>query len=131
MFKICTRIITIKKMTDKKRDCDIHFRCTQQEKKKIVEYANQMNLSVSEYMLRLALKKKTIASHKELLSTIHTMSIADNKLENNINQIAHRLNSNPNISINDLDDIINLLRLVANKRDTSIKEIRKIYKLLR
>lgn len=57
--------------------------------------------------------------------------MADNRVENNINQIAHRLNRQANITLDDLGDIIDELRRVAIKRDIMITEFRKTYHLLR
>lgn len=109
----------------------ISLRCTEYQKKKITENAKLLDLSVSEYLIRLALQKKIIANHKEVLSTAHRLSMADNRVENNINQIAHRLNRQANITLDDLGDIIDELRRVAIKRDIMITEFRKIYHLLR
>lgn len=109
----------------------ISLRCTEYQKKKITENAKILNLSVSEYLIRLALQKKIIANHKEVLSTAHKLSMADNRVENNINQIAHRLNRQANITLDDLGDIIDELRRVAKKRDIMITEFRKIYHLLK
>lgn len=109
----------------------ISLRCTEYQKRKITKNAKLLNLSVSEYLIRLALQKKIIANHKEVLSTAHKLSMADNRVENNINQIAHRLNRQANITLDDLGDIIDELRRVAIKRDIMITEFRKIYHLLK
>lgn len=109
----------------------ISLRCTEYQKKKITENAKILNLSVSEYLIRIALQKKIIANHKEVLSTAHKLSMADNRVENNINQIAHRLNRQASITLDDLGDIIDELRRVAIKRDIMITEFRKIYHLLK
>lgn len=113
-----------------KKDHEINFRCTESEKKRIVSYAKEANLSTSEYLIRVALKRKTISNNRKLLLLIHTLSASDNKLENNINQITRKLNSSSNVSENGIMELIGYLRLVASKRENINQNIRKIIKLL-
>lgn len=61
---------------------------------------------------------------------IHALSASDNKLENNINQIARKFNNSSNVQENDIVELIGYLRLVASKRENINQAIRKIIKLL-
>lgn len=112
-----------------KKDHEINFRCTESEKKRIISYAKEVNLSTSEYLIRIALKRK-ISNNRKLLLLIHALSASDNKLENNINQIARKLNSSSNVPENDIMEFIEYLRLVASKRENINQALRKIIKLL-
>lgn len=113
-----------------KKDHEINFRCTESEKKRIISYAKEVNLSTSEYLIRVALKRKTVSNNKKLLLLIHTLSASDNKLENNINQIARKFNNSSNVLESDIVELIGYLRLVASKRENINQDIRKIIKLL-
>lgn len=109
----------------------ISLKCTEFQKKKITNNATLFNLSVSEYFIRLGLQRKIIANHKEVLSTLHNVSKIDNRVENNINQITHRLNLQKDITRADITYIIHELRNVAIKRDAIATEFRKVVRLLR
>lgn len=42
-----------------KKDHEINFRCAESEKKRIISYAKEVNLSTSEYLIRVALNEKS------------------------------------------------------------------------
>lgn len=114
----------------KKKTSQVHFRCTDDEKEMIIQFSKKADLSISDYLLRVALQQKIRTNNKELLTIINTIISSDNKLNTNINQIAHKLNSNNNISENDLLEIINNLKLVAEKREKLFQQVTKLVHLL-
>lgn len=129
LYNICKQVYRLG-FNVKKKTCQVHFRCTDGEKEMIVQFSEKADLSISDYLRVAALQKKIRTNNKELLTTINTIIYSDNKLNTNINQIAHKLNSNNNISENDLLEIVNNLKLVAEKREKLFQQVTKLIHLL-
>lgn len=107
----------------------IQIRCTQGEKEAIRLSAKNANLSMSEYLLRV--NSKHFVYYSMLLKLIDEVAINDNKLDNNINQIARNFNT-PNYVITDdsLKQLIYNLQKVEEKRENLIKNFQKIIKVI-
>lgn len=94
----------------------ITIRCTQKQKDEIVKKSKKQNLTVTDLMLNSALDKKFGSVQSDILKFINDLSYKDSKLDNNINQIAFRLNSNQIINNEVLKDILKKMKRVEKRR---------------
>lgn len=115
-------------MADKKL-LRIELRCTIEEKERIQEAAKNANITVSQYLLNA--NNKNFIYRSSLLKFVEDVAYNDNKLENNINQIAKNFNSkNYVFTDNSLNNLLDNLNRVEEKRTTLIKNLQKIIKLI-
>ena len=116
-------------MNIENKTCFIQFRCTVSVKEAIRKSAKEVNLSMSEYLLRQ--NNKHIVHHIPLLKLLHSLSNNDMKVENNLNQIAKQMNS-PNIMVteNKFDELLFCLIELGKKRDKTIYDLNEIRKIL-
>lgn len=114
---------------ENKKLSQIHFRCTNSQKKRIQVEAKKMNLTVSEYLLNS--KNKVYSSRRELLNLVEKVSYYDNKLDNNINQIAKNFNTNGFV-VDDrmLKELLNELYNIGQKREQLNAALHQIIKLM-
>lgn len=106
----------------------ISIRCTEKEKQSISYSAKQFNLSLSAYLLN---NRKSRLYSTFLLKMIHSIASNDNKLENNINQIARNLNTNNCIVDNhSFQNILKNLQECAIKREQIVKQLEKLIKII-
>ena len=116
-------------MNIENKTCFIQFRCTVSVKEAIRKSAKEVNLSMSEYLLRQ--NNKHIVHHIPLLKLLESLSYNDMKVENNINQITKQFNR-PNIIVTDskIDELIYCLNELGKKRDKMIYEQKEIRRIL-
>lgn len=114
-----------------KNDARIELRCTKEEKKKIKQLSNKLNISITELLLNSALYKRPVISRQEVLNVLKKLSTNDLKVENNINQIAKKINENK--LTNDPEFLLffneNFNKMIE-KRDNFYKEMNSLYRLL-
>ena len=105
-------------MSEEKKNCQLHFRLTSSELKKLQKNAEQAHMSVSSYIVYLSENKKiTVAENiPELLLEI-------TRIGTNINQIAHIGNSQKYVSKQQLDGILNLLEDVKSIMQKILSEL--------
>lgn len=114
-----------------KKTHDIHIRCTELEKRIILNRAKTLDLSLSEYLLVHGMGKNLKLSPKKVLAVLNKIITDDSKLENNINQIAKNLNANiTTFDDKNIEDIVKMLSLVTQKREILFKEVNNIYRVL-
>lgn len=118
-------------MATGKNDARIELRCTKEEKKKIKQLSNKLNISITELLLNSALYKRPVISRQEVLNVLKKLSTNDLKVENNINQIAKKINENK--LTNDPEFLLffneNFNKMIE-KRDNFYKEMNSLYRLL-
>lgn len=116
-------------MNIENKTCFIQFRCTVSVKEAIRRSAKEVNLSMSEYLLRQ--NNKHIVHHIPLLKLMESLSYNDMKVENNINQIAKSINTRNSIVTDEkLNELIYWLIELGKKRDKTIYELNEIRKIL-
>lgn len=106
----------------------ISIRCTVKEKQDVLLSAQKFNLSLSAYLLN---RQRAKLYSRHLIKMIDDVARNDNKLENNINQIARSLNSNNLIVDNHFIEIL-LGRLYecGEKREQLMRKLEKIIKII-
>ena len=106
----------------------ISIRCTEKEKQSISYSAKQFNLSISTYLLS---RRKSRLYSTFLIKMIDNIANNDNKLENNINQIARNLNTNNCIVDNhSFQNILKNLHECAIKREQIGKQLERLIKII-
>jgi|GEM_PF-5167378 len=106
----------------------ISIRCTEKEKQNILHSAQKFNLSLSAYLLN---RRKSHLYSTFLIKMIDNIASNDNKLENNINQIARNLNTNNCIvDSHSFQNILKSLHECAIKREQIGKQIEKLIKII-
>lgn len=83
----------------RKRNEDIHIRCSTEEKKKIIENAEKANKKLSDYIISAATEDKVIIYDME---PVIRMNTEINKIGTNINQIAHMVNIYDSVKVSEL-----------------------------
>lgn len=112
-----------------KKQSDIHIRCSEVQKKRIKNEADKLGLTISDYLLNS--KNKTFIFRKDLIKLVEEVSYNDNKLDNNINQIAKNFNTNGFVvDDNVLKELLTVLYKVEQKRDNIITSLNKIIKVI-
>lgn len=107
----------------------IEVRCSLEQKDRIKSEAEKLGLTVSDYLLNS--KNNVFLYRKDILNLVEFLSYNDNKLDNNVNQIAKNFNTNGFV-VNDsvLNELLNLLASVGNKRKDLITKLNRIIKIL-
>lgn len=106
----------------------ISIRCTEKEKQNILHSAKKFNLSLSAYLLN---RRKSHLYSTFLIKMIDDVANNDNKLENNINQIARSFNTKNIIIDNHLMlDLLDKLYECGKKRDQLMRKLEKIIKII-
>lgn len=105
-------------MSEEKKNCQLHFRLTSSELKKLQKNAEIAHMSVSSYIVYLSENKKiTVAENiPELLLEI-------TRIGTNINQIAHIGNSQKYVNKQQLDEVLNLLEDIESIMQKILSEI--------
>lgn len=105
-------------MPEEKKSCQLHFRLTSSELKKLQKNAKQAHMSISSYIIALSENKKiTVAENiPELLLEI-------TRIGTNINQIAHIGNSQKYVNKQQLDEVLNLLEDIESIMQKILSEI--------
>jgi len=70
----------------------LSIRLTEDEKKKVSDYAKQDDLSISEYIKRTALKQAVFSNRLEYTTDLKRLNFEIGKAGNNINQMAAHAN---------------------------------------
>ncbi len=84
------------------RDKTVKLRCTETEKLAIEKLALENNMSVNTYLCKMALEGFVIqVDFAELKNLIYEV----NRIGNNVNQIAHRVNTNDAASRSDIKEV--------------------------
>lgn len=84
------------------RDKTVKLRCTETEKLAIEKLASENNMSVNTYLCKMALEGFVIqVDFAELKNLIYEV----NRIGNNVNQIAHRVNTNDAASRSDIKEV--------------------------
>lgn len=96
-------------MSEEKKNCQLHFRLTSSELKKLQKNAKQAHMSISSYIIHLSENKKIIVSEN-----IPRLLVEVTRIGTNINQIAHIGNSQKYVNKQQLDEIANLLEDVKS-----------------
>lgn len=111
-----------------KRRIRIELRCSKEKKEELKEKAKSLNLTLSQYLLR---DRNAQFNASELLKLVEEVSYNDNKLDNNVNQIAKNFNTNGFVvDDNVLRELLNLLSSVGKKREDLITKLNKLIKIL-
>lgn len=92
--------------------------------------ATEIGFSISEYMLKSLFGKKMIINNGIVLRSLDTLCTNDNKLENNINQIAKKFNSNLSLDENEKEELRNLISEAAIQRANLVKNIQEVVRIL-
>lgn len=105
-------------MSEEKKNCQLHFRLTSSELRKLQKKAETAHMSISGYIMALSENKKiTVAENiPELLLEI-------TRIGTNINQIAHIGNSQKYVSKQQLDEVSDLLEDVKSIMQKILSEI--------
>lgn len=120
--------IHILKMANQKHG-RLYLRCSLEQKKEIKSEADKLGITVSDYLLNS--KNNTFLYRKDILNLIECLSYNDNKLDNNVNQIAKNFNTNGFVvDDNVLKELLNLLSSVGKKREDLITKLNKLIKIL-
>ena len=110
----------------------IYIKVTNSERENIKSLAKGNKMSLSEYILHNALGNKSPTQKKNIAIEINKMQMRNFKVENNINQIAKRVNSNKNLSKSDLEKFEiqhNLYKELIIEQNNIINKIIKILTL--
>jgi uncharacterized protein (DUF1778 family) len=114
---------------ESKKQSDIHIRCSLEQKNQIKSEADKLGLTISDYLLNS--KSNTFLYRKDILNLVECLSYNDNKLDNNVNQIAKNFNTNGFVvDDNVLKELLNLLSSVGKKREDLITKLNKLIKIL-
>jgi len=110
-----------------KRDTVVRFRCTQSQRKKIERMAKPYG-SISKFILTTILTdKKMIIEPKEFLQGMDELTLAVNRVGNNINQIARFLNTTKDINnyelLREWFDLFSEYNKILNKVDLKYEDI--------
>lgn len=105
-------------MSEEKKSCQLHFRLTSSELKKLQKNAKQAHMSISSYIIHLSENKKIIVSEN-----IPRLLVEVTRIGTNINQIAHIGNSQKYVNKQQLDEIANLLEDVKSIMQKILSEI--------
>ena len=96
---------------------------------KIKSLAEENNMSLSGYILHNSLGKDSPKIIREITFNIRKMRLRNFKVENNINQLAKRVNSNDNLSKTDIEEFKSLFRWYENTISDQTKIIKKLIKI--
>ena len=115
-------------MAEKTPRIRIELRCSKEKKEYLKNKAKSLNLTLSQYLLR---DKNTDFNTSKLLDIIENISYYDNKLDNNVNQIAKNFNTNGFV-IDDavLRELLENLYNIGKKRESLNESLHKIIKLI-
>lgn len=107
-----------------KKNTQIHFRVTSEEKELILKSARSADMTISEYILCLVKKKRVvnIRGFPELIYQIAKIGI-------NINQITAAINTKHSATIEELLRVQELLNLVKKRLNLILKQIDEDSKL--
>lgn len=84
------------------RDKEVKLRCTEAEKLEIERLASENNMSINTYLLKMALEGYIIkVDFSELKNLIYEV----NRIGNNVNQIAHHVNSDHVVYRSDVEEM--------------------------
>lgn len=108
----------------------ISIRITKRQHHILRKRSDEIGFSISEYVLKSVFRKSIIINNGIVLKAINTLQIRDNKLENNINQIAKKLNSNAFFSEIERQELKDLISSVGIQRAALAKNIQEFYRLL-
>ncbi|MDO5664493.1 MAG: hypothetical protein Q4G63_04440 [Bacteroidia bacterium] len=118
-------------MGKKNKTAGFYFRITDEDKNSLNLKAKEYGVTISEFILQQTLGKKTVYKQKEIIRELENIAVRDNKVDNNINQIAKILNTNyknfDNIMIKDLYKLLD--KYIKSQEELS-KNIRSMYRLL-
>src|SRR5699024_5375412 len=62
-------------LMDMKKTKNIILRCTEDEKKKIQDFAKEYGLNVTQYIIKKSLNQPVNINHKEVVRTIHLLNV--------------------------------------------------------
>jgi hypothetical protein len=115
-------------MAEKPPRIRIELRCSKDKKEYLKSKAKSLNLTLSQYLLR---DRNTDFNASELLNIIENISYYDNKLDNNVNQIAKNFNTNGFV-VDDgvLKELLEMLYDIGKKREHLNESLHKIIKLI-
>lgn len=108
----------------------IRIRVTEDQKTKIKSLSEENHMSLSAYILYKSLGKNSPQIIREINREINNVRARNFKVENNINQIAKRMNSNKNLSKTDFEDFKNLYKTYQkeiSEQNRIIKKLKKIF----
>lgn len=116
---------------DESSSARIEIRCQKKEKEKMIELANENDLTVSDYILRSCLNKKIIAKRVELFDELQKLSAELGKSGSNINQLAHHANRVSKIKEVDVSVIETMNLLIESyikKQEEILISVKGIYR---
>lgn len=118
-----------KRKSKKLKAAKCEFRCTEQEKKVILQQAKDCNKSISEYMRILLFEKKgaeNIKAISEANELIHKLDWNLAKIGTNINQIAKQCNSKRFASSKDIEEVKKYMTLLSELFNELIHRLAQI-----
>jgi uncharacterized protein (DUF1778 family) len=107
----------------------IEIRVTKKEKELILNKAKTKNQSMSTYILNNCLGEKSPEIKRKINVELNNLMSSNRKVENNINQLAKRVNSNRNLSKSDYHNFEILFKKYTEhivEKKKNIKQIKKI-----
>jgi Bacterial mobilisation protein (MobC). len=102
----------------------LNFRCTQEEKEKIIQGAKRYQVGISEYIRMEMLKKENRFFDPEVSQKLKDMNWEINKIGTNINQIARICNSKKFVSRKEIEGILKNLNLISYILQNGFEELR-------
>ncbi len=107
-----------------KRNINVGFRVTEEEKQMILRRQGQTNITnLREYLLKMAVDGRVINLE---LTTVNECGALLRNVSSNINQIAKRVNETGNVYAADMEDIKSRLDEVWAQQDIIIGKLAKI-----
>ncbi len=107
-----------------KRNINVGFRVTEEEKQMILRRQGQTNITnLREYLLKMAVDGRVINLE---LTTVNECAKLLRNVSSNINQIAKRVNETGNVYAADMEDIKSRLDEVWAQQDIIIGKLAKI-----
>lgn len=115
---------------ENKKTQRITIRLSKKQDTVLRKKANELGLSLSKFMLKSVLGKGVVFNASLVLNQINKLESNDGKLENNLNQLVKKINSNIVLDNEERQELRNLLSLVAQKREVLAKNIQEFYRIL-
>ena len=107
-----------------KRNINVGFRVTEEEKQMILRRQGQTNITnLREYLLKMAVDGRVINFE---LTTVNECAKLLRNVSSNINQIAKRVNETGNVYAADMEDIKSRLDEVWAQQDIIIGKLTKV-----
>ena len=108
------------------KDRNLHFRCTEKEYEMIKAKAEKSNVTMSRFLIDSALKIDELPDIKLITSEIENMNLQISRIGNNINQVAHVVNTYDVARKKDLDAIRNEMDFLVAEYDKFLRSVSKL-----